>query len=169
MGPHYNVSAQVLVDQGHQSNLAPLGLDEVVAPDMIAMLRPQADARSVVQPEPAARSLLPGYFKSLTAADPLDTITAELPAGVGKQRCDPTIPVSSVLGCQRDNRSRQSVLISSNDGGVSLCPAALADNPSGMAFGEAILLRDAFNRLTAPFGAYKFPEATSFSTCFSSD
>ena len=55
-----------LVDQGHQLNLAPimgLSLDEVVAPDMIAMLRPQADARSVVQPEPAARSLLPGYFK----------------------------------------------------------------------------------------------------------
>ena len=146
-----------------------LSLDEVVAPDMIAMLRPQADARSVVQPEPAARSLLPGYFKPLTAPDPLDTITADLPAGVGKQRCDPTIPVSYVLGCQRGNRSRQSILISSNDGGVSLCPAVLADNPAGMAFGEAILLPDAFNRLTAPFGAYKFPEATSFSTCFSSD
>ena len=77
-----------LVDQGHQSNLAPimgLSLDEVVAPDMIAMLRPQADARSVVQPEPAARSLLPGYFKPLTAPDPLDTITADLPIGLGKQ------------------------------------------------------------------------------------
>jgi hypothetical protein len=44
----------------------------------------------------------------------------------------------------------------STDGGVSLCPAVLADNPAGMAFGEAILLPDAFNRLTAPFGAYKF-------------
>jgi hypothetical protein len=29
-------------------------LDEVVGPDMIAVLRPQADARSVRQPEPAA-------------------------------------------------------------------------------------------------------------------
>ena len=136
---------------------------------MVAMLRSQPDARSVVQPEPATRPLLPGYLQPLTTPDPLDTITADLPAGLGKQRCDPTIAVSSVLGCQRDNRSRQSIFISSNDAGVSLCSAVLADNPAGLAFGETVLIPDAFYRLPAPLGAYKFPDATSLSTCFSSD
>jgi len=54
-----------LVDQRHQSELAAvmgLRLDEVVAPDMVAMLRSQPDAGSVVEPQPAARPLFPGYF-----------------------------------------------------------------------------------------------------------
>ena len=33
-------------------------VDKVVGPDMIALLRPQPDARSVGQPEPAALGLL---------------------------------------------------------------------------------------------------------------
>jgi hypothetical protein len=77
-----------LVDQGHQPNLAPivgLRLDEVVTPNMIAMLWSQPDAGSVVEPEPASRLLLPGYFQPLTAPDPLDAITSDLPAGVGQQ------------------------------------------------------------------------------------
>jgi len=54
-----------LVDQRHQSELSPvmgLRLDEVIAPHMIAMPRPQPDTRSVVQPKPPAWSLLSGYF-----------------------------------------------------------------------------------------------------------
>jgi hypothetical protein len=38
-------------------------LDKVVAPDMIAMLRPQADARAVIEPEPAAWLLLSWRFE----------------------------------------------------------------------------------------------------------
>jgi len=77
-----------LVDQGHQPNLAPimgLRLDEVVTPNMIAMPWSQPDAGSVVEPEPASRLLLPGYFQPLTAPDPLDAITPDLPTGVSKQ------------------------------------------------------------------------------------
>ena len=37
-------------------------LDEVVGPDMVRMLRPQADARSVVQPEPAFLRCFCGTF-----------------------------------------------------------------------------------------------------------
>ena len=38
-----------------------------------------------------------------------------------------------------------------------------------MTLRETVLPPNAFNCLPAPFGAYKFPEATSLSTCFSSD
>jgi hypothetical protein len=92
-----------------------------------------------------------------------------VPARCGKQRCDPAIAIASVLGCQRDNRSRQRIFVSSDDGGVSLRSAVLSDDPAGVAFREAVLLPNALDSLPAPLGAYKFPEATSLSTCFSSD
>jgi hypothetical protein len=40
----------------------------------------------------------------------------------------------------------------------------LADDPAGVAFREAVLLPDAVDRLPAPLGGYKFPEATSANT-----
>jgi hypothetical protein len=39
-----------------------LRLDEVIAPNMIAMLRPQPDTRSVIEPKTASRLLFPRYF-----------------------------------------------------------------------------------------------------------
>jgi hypothetical protein len=49
------------------------------------------------------------------------------------------------------------------------CAAGLVDDPAGVAFGEPIILPDPLDCLSAPFGAYKFPDATSFRICFSSD
>jgi hypothetical protein len=54
-----------LVNQRHQQDLAAvvgLGLDEVVAPDMVAVLRSQPDAGTIVEPEPASRPLFSWYF-----------------------------------------------------------------------------------------------------------
>jgi hypothetical protein len=130
-----------------------LRLNEVVAPDMIAMLRSQPNAGAVVEPQPPSRLLPFGYFKPLTAPDPLDAITANLPASFLKQRCDPTIAIASVLRSQRDNRSRQRIFIGPDDGGVSLRPAWLANDPAGMTFRETVLLPDAPDCLAAPLGA----------------
>ena len=44
-------------------------LDKVVGPDMIALLRPQPNARSVGQPEPAALGVAYGDLEPLTLAD----------------------------------------------------------------------------------------------------
>ena len=99
--------------------------------------------------------------------DPLDPITSDLPASIGKQRCDPAIAISSVLGCEGDNRSCQRIVISPDNIGVSLCSTVLADDPAGLALRETILPSNAFDSPPAPLGAYKFPEATSLSTCFS--
>jgi hypothetical protein len=38
-----------------------------------------------------------------------------------------------------------------------------------LALGKIILRPRCTHRLPAPFGAYKFPSAMSFNTCFSSD
>ena len=161
-----------LIDQSHQTELATvmgLRLDKIVAPDMIAVLRPQPDAGSVIQPEPASRLLFPGHFQPLATPDPLNAITADLPPRLGQQRRDPTIAITPIPRRQRDNRSGQRIFIGSDDSGVSLRSTGLVDDPAGLTFGQTILRPNAFNSLPAPLGAYKFPEATSLRTCFSSD
>jgi hypothetical protein len=55
-------------------------LDEVVGPDMIAILRPQPNARSVGQPEPAALGLLMGDLQPLALPDTLDPLVVDDPA-----------------------------------------------------------------------------------------
>src|SRR4051794_14856655 len=47
-------------------------LDEVVGPDVIAMLGPQPNAGAVREPQPPALGLLLGHFEPLAAPDPLD-------------------------------------------------------------------------------------------------
>ena len=59
-------------------------LNKVVRPDVIAVLRPQPDARSVRQPEPAALGLLMGSPEPLASPDTLDPLA--LAAGPGESR-----------------------------------------------------------------------------------
>lgn len=170
--PDGQAFAGILIDQGHEPDAATimgLGFDKVIAPDVIAMPWPEPDARAVVQPEPASWPMFSGYLEPLTAPDPLDAITTDPPAGLDQQRGDPTIAIASVLGSQSDNRSRQRIFIRSDDRRVSLRSAWLANDLAGMAFGQTILFPNALDRPPAPFGAYKFPAATSFRICFSSD
>ena len=51
-------------------------LDEVIGPDMISMLRPQPDARSVGQPEPASLGRL-WDLQPLALPDTLDPFVVE--------------------------------------------------------------------------------------------
>src|SRR5262245_29692966 len=55
--------------------------EEVIGPDMIALLRPQPDARTVGQPEPAALGLLMGDLQPLT----LDPLVVDCPARLAQQ------------------------------------------------------------------------------------
>ncbi|MDX6459416.1 MAG: hypothetical protein QOE55_3113 [Acidobacteriaceae bacterium] len=135
---------------------------------MVRVLRAQSYTRSIVEPQPTARLLPRRNLQPFATPDTLHAVLANLPAISLQQRRDATIAIASVLRSQRDNRSRQRIFIGPDDGGVSLRPAGLANDPAGMTFRETVLLPDAPDCLAAPLGAYKFPEATSLSTCFSS-
>jgi hypothetical protein len=170
--PDGQAFAGVFIDQGHQPEptaIMSLGFDKVVAPDMIAMLWPEPDTGSVIEPEPASRFVFPRYFQPLTAPDPLHAITANLPTRLDQKRGDPAIAITPIPGSQSDDRAGQCILVSSGNGRVALRAAGLVDDPAGVAFGEPILLLDPLDCPPAPFGAYKFPDATSFRICFSSD
>jgi hypothetical protein len=53
---------------------------KVVGPDVIAVLRPQADARSVRQPERASFGLFIGDLQPLASPDALDPLVIDYPA-----------------------------------------------------------------------------------------
>jgi hypothetical protein len=63
----------------------------------------------------------------------------------------------------------QSIFISPHGHAVTLRAARLTDDPTGLAFREMVLAPSALNSLPAACGAYKFPSAISFKTCFSKD
>jgi len=62
---------------------------------MIALLRPQPNARSVGQPEPAALGLLIGNLQPPTLPDTLDPLVIDCPAPLAQQRGDPDTSVSA--------------------------------------------------------------------------
>ena len=72
-------------------------LDKVVGPDMIALLRPQPNARSVGQPEPAALGLLMGNLQPLTLPDTLDPLVVDYPARLAQELGDLAIAIAAVL------------------------------------------------------------------------
>src|SRR5262249_31529737 len=60
-------------------------------------VRPQPNARSVGQPEPAALGLLMGNLEPLTLPDTLDPLVVDCPAPLAQQRGDLAIAVAAVL------------------------------------------------------------------------
>ena len=145
-------SAAVLVDQ-RQDAQAPtvmgLALDEVEAPDVIAMERPQPHAGSIVQPQAAAWLMLLRDLQPLATPDALDPVLAHLPAGCLQQRGDAAVAIAPVFGRQGDDRAGQRILVSRHHGHVALRAAMLADDPAGMTLGETVLLSDTVDRLPA--------------------
>jgi hypothetical protein len=72
-------------------------LDEIVGPDVIGMLRPQPDARTIGEPQPPAFWLLLGDLQPLTSPDPFYSRVADQPAGITQQRGDLAISIAAVL------------------------------------------------------------------------
>src|SRR5262249_22754935 len=84
---------------------------KVVGPDMITLLRPQPNARSVGQPQPAALGLLMGNLQPLTLPDTLDPLVVDCPARLAQQRGDLAIAVAAVLPGKLDNIGGETLLV----------------------------------------------------------
>src|SRR5437762_10700290 len=103
-------------------------LDEVIGPDMIALLRAQPHARSVGQPEPAALGLLRWDLQPLASPDTLDPLVVDYPARLPQQSGDLAIAVAAVLPGKLDNIGRETLLVSRPRGTLRCvercCPSA---------------------------------------------
>ena len=78
---------------------------------MVWTLRAQANARPVVEPEPAAFGLFGRDFQPLTSPDPFDALLVHPPPGAPQQRRDPAIPVAAVLAGKFDDVGSQRGLV----------------------------------------------------------
>jgi len=135
--------------------------DKVVGPDVIAVLRPQPDARSVGQPEPAALGLLVGDLQPLASPDPLNPLVVDRPARLAQQSCDLAIAVAAVLPGQFDDVGGEPLLIVTTTRDLALGRAVLPERDTGAALGDMQLCTDLLNAGSAARGAQKFPRAAS--------
>jgi len=120
---------------------------------MIALLRPQADARSVRQPEPAALGLLRWDLQPLASPDTLDPLVVDYPARLAQQLGDLAIAVAAVLLGKLDNIGRQTLLVLTAARDLALRRAMLSERRTGATLGDMQLRSHLLNAGTATRGA----------------
>ena len=115
--------------------------------------RPQADARAVRQPEPAAFRLLLGNLQPLTPPDPLDPLVVDHPArhpAAAPRSCDSR---SGHTAGQRDDVGGQPLLVFTAPRHLALRRAMLAERRTGAALGYVKLTLHMLDASTAARGA----------------
>jgi hypothetical protein len=128
-------------------------LDEVVGPDMIALLRAQPNARSVGQPESTALGLLRWDLQPLASPDTLDPLVVNYPARLPQEFGDLAIAVAAVLPGKLDNIGRETLLVVTTARDLALCRAMLPERRAGATLGDMQLRSDLLNAGTATRGA----------------
>jgi hypothetical protein len=110
-------------------------LDEVVGPDVIAVLGPEADAGSVRQPEPSSFGLLLGNLQPLASPDPLDTLVVDEPTCATQKLGDLAVAVPSVLPSKLDDVGAEPLLVVSTTRDLALRRAMLTKRRAGATLG----------------------------------
>ncbi len=130
--------AAVLVDHGqHAERFAIVRTvhDEVVAPHMAGILRPEPNAGTVVKPQTHSLWLSLRYLEPFTSPYQLDPLGIEHPAFVAQQRRNPAIAIAAILLRQPDDRRHQRLLVGRRYGQLALGRAVLANDLAGTALG----------------------------------
>ena len=125
---------------------------------MIALLRPQPNARSVGQPEPAALGLLMGNLEPLTLPDTLDPLVVDCPARLAQQRGDLAIAVAAVLPGKLDNIGGETPLLVTTTRDLALRRAMLPERGTGATLGDMQLRSDLLKQARRRGGLRSFPE-----------
>jgi hypothetical protein len=128
-------------------------LDKVVGPDMIAVLRPEPNARSVGQPEPAALGLLRGNLQPLTLPDTLDPLVVDYPARLAQELGDLAVAIAAVVPGKLDNIGGETLLVVTATRDLALRRAMLPERRTGATLGDMQLRSDLLNAGTATRGA----------------
>ncbi len=110
-------------------------MQQVIRPNMVAMFRPQADARPIIEPEPSLLWLFHWHFKPLSPPQPFDTFVAHLPACVSQQGSNSTVAISTKLACQLDHVLDQAFFVSASTWQSTLCRSGLAQNTANFSLG----------------------------------
>src|SRR5215472_5319862 len=100
---------ELIDDAQHPERPAIIGAvgNEVVGPDMVGALWPEADARPVIEPETPALGLFCRDLQSLPPPDPLDPFVVHPPTIGLQQRRDPTVAIPAMAAGKLNNGRRQ--------------------------------------------------------------
>ena len=125
-------TCKLIDDAEHTECLSIVGAvrDEVVGPHMVGALRPQTDARSVVEPEPTPFGLFRWDFQPLTTPDALNTLPVHHPPRCPQKRRDPAVSVAAILAGKLDDVGCQSHFIVGRCRHPSLRGPMLSQSPA---------------------------------------
>ena len=135
---------------------------------MINSLRPETDARAVIQPQPASLRLFHGNLQPLTAPQAFDPLIVQMPACISQHRGDPPITVTPILPSQLDHIPNKKIFIITGLRHIPLRGSMLLQHQAGPAFGDVELTPHQIDAGAAPCGAQKFPFAASANMSLSS-
>ena len=77
--------------------------DKVITPDMVLPARAQADARTVMEIQPAALRLLAWHLQPFDAPQPLHPLVVDTPAFRLEQRGDAPVAITPILAGKPDD------------------------------------------------------------------
>ena len=120
---------------------------------MIDVLRPETNARSVIEPEPTSHWLFHGNLEPLTAPQAFDPFVVQLPFRISQHGCDPTITVTPIMTGPFDHVLNQAFLIVSGLRNIAVRRAMLLQDPAGAAFGNIEPTPHQVDTVAAPTGA----------------
>lgn len=127
--------------------------DKVIGPNVIAVLGPQSDARSVMEPQPPAFRLLLGHLQPLTPPDPLDPLVAHQPTRIPQQFGDLAVAVAAVKTSQFNDVGRQPIFVFTAPRGPALCRAMLPECRASATLGDMQFMSDMLDTGSATRGA----------------
>jgi hypothetical protein len=107
---------------------------EIIGPDMVRVLRPAADARPVVEPEPSALRLVFGELQALFSPGSLHAFVVHAPARPPQEVGGSSVAVASVLAGKGNNPWGPRDFIIGDQTGTALGRPVLANHPAGLAF-----------------------------------
>jgi hypothetical protein len=128
-------------------------LDKVVGPDVIAVLWPQPDARSVIEPQPPAFRLPPWNLQPLAPPDPFDPLTIDQPARIPQQRRDLAVAVAAIETGEFDDVGGQPLFVFTAPRDLALCRAMLAERRASATLGDMQVMSDMLDTGAATRGA----------------
>src|SRR5215217_8554060 len=111
-------------------------LDEVIGPDVVAVLRSQPDAGAVRQPQATSLGLLGWDLQALLAPDPLHPLVVHQPASLPEQGADLPVAIAAVLAGELDQVSRELLFVLFAPRRFALCGAMLTERATGATLGD---------------------------------
>ena len=120
---------------------------------MIAMLGPQPDARSVVEPQPPTLRLLAWNLQPLAQPDPFDPLVIDEPARVPQQCRDLAVAVAAIETSEFDDVGGQPLFVFTAPRYPALCRAMLAERHTSATLGDMQFMSNMLDTGTATRGA----------------